>query len=310
LASMGVLYWKDKLHQDTHEERISRISRIGHDEKVGEPEHDLNICDPEDASLWEMLAPPRWTTHIATASLIPPAFYLSGRILNEGFRGGFWYIMSLTPLLLNWTDVGRIGGYKIGSLLSVIGLFLTTASCLKVAGGDMGSFVLCGVLSNITPAYCLYNNFCKSSARVQDVLSSYSWVNFQAQWDELDTDKEGLSEEDVQKLVVQFVTNILDTFVEGWTFQGRERISNVYENMRPLIKDNVAKLVVTVLDEKRPGKIVDGKLVKPKMKKAEFLVIATDAIQDVPKYGALLAAKTTTVTGALEIARHFDSFGQ
>jgi len=306
VASMGVLYYKNWLEQVIRERKIS-IAKA-----QGRSEHELKICDPEGASLWEILAPPRWTTHIAAAALIPPAFYLSGRILNEGFRGGFWYIMSLTPLMLNWTEIGRIGGYKIGSILSSIGLCLTTASCLKVAGNDMGSFVLCGALSSITPAYCLYDNFSNSSARVQDLVSSYSWVNFQAQWDERDTDREGLSEEDIQDLVASFVTNILDKLVSGWKFTQGENIRNVYAAyMRPLIKDNVNKLVTTLLDEKRSRDEQrsrdesEGIMVKPKLKKEDFLDIFTQSIKDLP----FLMSKTTSVKGGLEIAKIFDHIG-
>jgi len=303
LASLGALYYNNKLQQAKHGERISIATA------EGKSEHEFKICDPEGASLWEILAPPRWTTHIAAASLIPPAFYLSGRILNEGFRGGFWYIISLTPLLLNWVETRRIGGYKIGSILSVIGLCLTTASCLKVAGGDMGSFVLCGALSSIAPAYCLYDNFCNSDARVRDLLSSYSWVNFQAQWDELDQDGEGLSEGEVQELASNFVTNILDTFVGGWKFQGREMIRKVYAYMRPLIEDNIEQLVSTVLEEKRPRNQNDGRMVKRKLTKDEFLQIFTEALQDLPKHCSLLVTKTTSVQGAFELAKTLDNIG-
>jgi len=295
VASMGVLYYNHKLKQATKAQ--------------GKSEHEVKTCDPEGASLWDILAPPRWTTRIAAASLIPPAFYLSGRILNEGFRGTFWYIMSLTPLMLNWIEIRRIGGYKIGSILSAIGLCLTTTNCLKVAGGDVGSFVLCGALSSIAPAYCLYENFSNSSARVQELISSYSWDNFEAQWDELDKDKEGLCEEDVQKLAADFVTNIGDTFVKGWKLSGRETITKVWAHLRPLLKENISTLVSVILDQKRSSIEIEGRMVKPKLKKNQILDIFTQTMQDLPMEILPLVAKATSFQGSVEIVRMLDNIG-
>jgi len=162
LTSIGLLYLKRKFLESTDEDKVSEAKS---EKKISDPEAGEKISDTEGSWL-EDIWPPQWVVQFAVTSLIPPSFYLTVRIIKLSRRGTGLWLVCFTPLLLNLTG-SKVGGFKIGSILTTIGLLMTTVYYFNVVGRDVGCFLLCTALAGIAPLYCVYENECKKPALVQ-----------------------------------------------------------------------------------------------------------------------------------------------
>lgn len=269
-------------------------------------------CEGKTSDVQKVLLPPRYTIVVAQISLVTTGLYLALRLFKEGFRGGVYYLVSLSTLLLNWCTNKKISGIKLGSVLAAAGCCLTTTFVLRTIGTEVGYFVLCNVLVAAPAVYCSYVNFRANQDRISKKLSSipdstwyknmerlFSPQSLAQRWSEHDVNGSGLSLEEVRKLVDELLAIALDSTVNGlnnYFPEGTAANNYVVAGVKTAVRELASRFFESI--DLEAGR---------RISKEEFLTIfsASYVLDSVRK----LLAQTTSISGALGLARSFNVIG-
>lgn len=271
-------------------------------------------CEGKTFDVQKVILPPSYTIKVAKFSLIITGAYLALRLFKEGFRGGVYYALSLSTLLLNYTNK-TIAGWKLGSVLAAGGCFLTTAYVVRMIGTELGYFLLCNVIVAAPAGYCFYVNVRENQGRITKKISSIpdsSWYKnmeklFSPQslgqrWSDHDVNGSGLSMEEVKNLVDELLAIGLDSTVDGLgNYFPEGTAANNY--VVTAVKSSVRELASSFLESLN---LEAGR----RITKEEFLAIAsTSYLADSVRKLLAQLAQTTSISGAIGLARSFNAIG-
>jgi len=275
---------------------------------------ETEVHDCEGLTLLDIIRPPQYTVTAVKISACLTGAYLTWRLLRVASNGLFYYTISLSTLLLNYTPIS-VSGFKLGSIIAPAGIFLTTAYFLRSIGTELAYFAICNALVGAPALWSMFENTRTSRDRILSQLTnlqdsegilelknSFTKQNLEDQWKRRDPMNRGLSMEEVESLVDEIVGNVLETAMELLKNYFPKGTSGDYilSRAKGYVEGNLGKATSMLLKDQPRG---------IRIKRDEFLKISEEAIPLLVDCFNKTLSQMTSISGAFAMAKDFNSIG-
>jgi len=282
--------------------------------KQQDQSEETKVLDREGSTLLDIIRPPQYTVTAIKISACTTGVYLTWRLLRVTSEGLFYYSVSLSTLLLNFTPISVLD-FKLGSILAPIGIFLTSAYFLRSVGTELAYFTICNALIGAPALYGMYENARMSRDRIIRQLTNFqdgdgilelkrcfTKQNLEDRWRRRDPRNRGLSVEEVESLVDEIVGNVLENAMQILQSYSPVGTSGDYilSRAKGYIEVNLGKATSLLLKEQPRG---------TRIKRDEFLKISEQAIPLLVNCLNETLSQMTSISGALALAKDFNSIG-
>jgi len=282
--------------------------------KQQDQSEETKVHEREGSTLLDIIRPPQYTVTAVKISVCTTGAYLTWRLLRVASNGLFYYTISLSTLLLNYTPI-TVSEFKLGSIIAPVGIFLTTAYFLRSIGTELAYFALCNLLIGAPALYSMFENARTSRDRILSQLTnlqdsegilelknSFTKQNLEDQWRRRDPRNRGLSIEEVESLVDEIVGNVLENAMEILKNYFPEGTTGDYilSRAKGYVEVNLGKATSMLLKEQPRG---------IKIKRDEFLKISEEAIPLLIDCFNRTLSQMTSIGGAFAMAKDFNSIG-